>query len=396
MFDSFQLYQPEISSRIAREVQDSVFPHAVLFHGPRFSGRMSLALETCRVLSCRVLGDDRCVCASCKAFASLETPNVVIISMRDHRSILETAMGNLVEHRNASVRDFLIRSTRIMLLQYHGALMEESNQKTASAFDAASSVNEILYGIGKINDETPPVQIERWIKELREALKPLFLLAKKNTTVTISQVRAIQEWMGRTSLDGLPRFVILEGIEQSTEGARNSLLKLLEEPPADSYFFLISENAGRIMQTILSRVRRYYVPPLGEDAKTTLLNQRFFADGEAFDSLETYFLTKSGVDCAAIGALAYGFLKGILGTVPMEMKALDAMINQIDESGQSDYFIHDLMCAVEQEFLDGTFGRVKASAYMSCIKETVNRGSVFNQNRKLWLEALYYRLLETP
>ena len=394
MFDTLSLYQLDITTRIARELIDGTFPHAVLFHGARFSGRMSIVLEICRILSCRKDGFSRCDCPSCKAFAVLETPNTVIISVRDHQSVLETAVKNLVEQRTDSSKRYLIRSVRIMLLQYHGALLEEKDQKSAAAFSAASTVDELLMEIEKINENHSTAQVDKLMRQLRESIKPIVTQSRKSSALTIAQVRAIQDWTNRTSLDGLPRFVILEGIEQSMEGARNSLLKLLEEPPENTYLFLITENVGRIIPTILSRVRRYFVPPLTEDAKTLLLSREFFADGDAYDSLETYFLLHAGVDCTLIASLSEQYLKGALGVLPMDGLELHTLLNTLDETGQHEYFLRDLMLAVQQECLDGGMHAAVALKMVPMVREMANRGLIYNQNRKLTLESLFYQLRE--
>ncbi len=42
----------------------------------------------------------------------------------------------------------------------------------------------------------------------------------------------------------------------------NKLLKLIEEPPANTLFILVAENEGQVLQTILSRTQLVKVPPL--------------------------------------------------------------------------------------------------------------------------------------
>ena len=41
------------------------------------------------------------------------------------------------------------------------------------------------------------------------------------------------------------------------ESVRNALLKILEEPPADTVFILTTSRRNAVMSTILSRVRTY-------------------------------------------------------------------------------------------------------------------------------------------
>jgi DNA polymerase III subunit delta' len=49
------------------------------------------------------------------------------------------------------------------------------------------------------------------------------------------------------------------------------LLKMLEEPPANSLFFLVSHAPGRLLPTIRSRCRRLDFASLGDDAMTSIL-----------------------------------------------------------------------------------------------------------------------------
>lgn len=55
---------------------------------------------------------------------------------------------------------------------------------------------------------------------------------------------------------GGSRFVIIDQVEKLNPQGANSLLKLLEEPPSDAYFILITSNRARILSTIQSRSRK--------------------------------------------------------------------------------------------------------------------------------------------
>src|SRR5690606_16364272 len=110
-------------------------------------------------------------------------------------------------------------------------------------------------------------------------------------------------------------------------------LKVLEEPPSRSLFFIVSHAPGRLLPTIRSRCRRLDVPPLSPDTITTaiLANDGASADQEDVrlaalladgslrraillldeDGIETYrafarFVTTGGAgfDIAALHALA--------------------------------------------------------------------------------------------
>jgi DNA polymerase III subunit delta' len=50
--------------------------------------------------------------------------------------------------------------------------------------------------------------------------------------------------------------------QEASQEAANALLKLLEEPPADTWFVLTSSEPGRLLPTIRSRATALYVPAL--------------------------------------------------------------------------------------------------------------------------------------
>ena len=58
----------------------------------------------------------------------------------------------------------------------------------------------------------------------------------------------------------------------------NRLLKLIEEPPMDSYIFLVAESRDDILPTILSRCQHFFFPPLSEERVRQGLRHQFQLD----------------------------------------------------------------------------------------------------------------------
>ncbi len=56
--------------------------------------------------------------------------------------------------------------------------------------------------------------------------------------------------------------------------AANGILKILEEPPQNTFFLLVSNNAERLLPTILSRTQQVVVPLLDDDELETYLASR--------------------------------------------------------------------------------------------------------------------------
>jgi DNA polymerase III subunit delta' len=59
----------------------------------------------------------------------------------------------------------------------------------------------------------------------------------------------------------------------------NKLLKMIEEPPADTLFILVAENESLILPTILSRVQLVKIPPLPTDEVAAALQARSQLEG---------------------------------------------------------------------------------------------------------------------
>ena len=83
MYQAIRPYQPHLCDALEGDVRSGEFPQAVLFCGPRYSLKMTTALETVRLLSCQKDGADDCLCPACRANRLLEGNNLVVLSQRD-------------------------------------------------------------------------------------------------------------------------------------------------------------------------------------------------------------------------------------------------------------------------------------------------------------------------
>jgi DNA polymerase-3 subunit delta' len=77
------------------------------------------------------------------------------------------------------------------------------------------------------------------------------------------------------------RAVVIDTVDELEKSAANALLKMLEEPPANCLFLLVSHVPGRLLPTIRSRCRRLEFQPLDDDAMTSVLTREPFEFGSA-------------------------------------------------------------------------------------------------------------------
>jgi len=106
----------------------------------------------------------------------------------------------------------------------------------------------------------------RWLERLE---RPTGGLARN---ISVDQVRSLGDLLSVTPSMSPWRAVVIDAADDLEASAANALLKMLEEPPAKTVFFLVSHAPGRLLPTIRSRCRRLDFGKLSDDAMTSLLS----------------------------------------------------------------------------------------------------------------------------
>jgi DNA polymerase-3 subunit delta' len=92
--------------------------------------------------------------------------------------------------------------------------------------------------------------------------------------IIVAQVRELGEFLTLTSALSPWRVVVIDTVDELEKSGANALLKMLEEPPPNTIFFLVSHAPGRLLPTIRSRCRRLDFANLDDDAMTSILEAR--------------------------------------------------------------------------------------------------------------------------
>ncbi len=117
-----------------------------------------------------------------------------------------------------------------------------------------------------------------------EEIHPDLLILKPGGAGEVIAIEAIRDVTARLAFaphEAPARLVILEDADRLHLNAANAFLKTLEEPPARSYFILLTASEGRLLTTIVSRCQRVRFAPLGVDTVVTLLERRGVAPERA-------------------------------------------------------------------------------------------------------------------
>jgi DNA polymerase-3 subunit delta' len=91
--------------------------------------------------------------------------------------------------------------------------------------------------------------------------------------ISVDQVRGLGELFDLSPAMSDWRVAVIDTVDELEAAGANALLKMLEEPPPNSLFFLVSHAPGRLLPTIRSRCRRVDFHKLDDDAMTSILTQ---------------------------------------------------------------------------------------------------------------------------
>ena len=192
------------------------FPNAILLHGQSGIGKFAFSVELAKALLCENSNTDLRPCNQCEAchwFNSGNHPDFIALVPETHRKLLPHA-------------------------DYQG---DDSPKRGKSALDDGDSESG----------------------EKKE---------KKN--ISIEETRQAIESLSIGSHRGGNRVILIYPLEMLRPDSANTLLKSLEEPPANTIFILIADRVDRVLPTIRSRCRLLTAPRPNRDQGLTWLREQ--------------------------------------------------------------------------------------------------------------------------
>lgn len=100
------------------------------------------------------------------------------------------------------------------------------------------------------------------------------VVAPSGSTIKIEQIREVIHFASLKAVHDSKRVVVIDDADTMTDEAANSLLKILEEPPGEMIFILITGQKDKMLSTIISRCTdiHFYPLPSGEICKALAAN----------------------------------------------------------------------------------------------------------------------------
>ncbi len=102
--------------------------------------------------------------------------------------------------------------------------------------------------------------------------------------ISVNTVRNMIERMQMSSMSGQWRVILIDAVDELTVAAENAILKLLEEPPQQTLFLLVTHQLSNVLPTVRSRARVEKMHPLTMSEMRELC-ARFMGDTEISDEI---------------------------------------------------------------------------------------------------------------
>ena len=119
------------------------------------------------------------------------------------------------------------------------------------------------------------------------------IINKNNENIKIDEVREIIYSSIESSFNSPKKIFILCGIENLRKESSNALLKILEEPPQNVYFILLSRTLN-IISTIKSRTIKFHLSGMNNDELEVSKEVYYFFDGNENDILDNGIVMTGG------------------------------------------------------------------------------------------------------
>jgi len=404
---------------------------SMLFYGPGESGKGSASLELARVLSCeepqlQKRGGWKCVCVSCEQHRFLRHDDLLALGNRAFAAEITACSKTFLRNtENQNCKILFYRSIRKLMLRFSQVLMED-DPKLGKSAHLLQSLDEGLNDFLSNSESMEKTALEKTCSSL---IKTALTLESEGigSAVPIAQIRRASYWC-RLAPNGRRKTLIIENAENMRDEARNSLLKLLEEPPSSVCIVLTAKRREAVMPTILSRLRPYRFLKRSAQSEKDVIRRVFQDEGSNLNEYLDSFLPQS---TEKLHPLAAWFIVSLarLGIISAKKKGIEQIPEILNELG-SRYALDAEKCGYERSlktaaivktvvsgsnnFEESSFSRfmkicldmigevtknakdhqfaVYNDIFRKYFNEAVTAVDVLNINSTIALEALVYKL----
>jgi DNA polymerase-3 subunit gamma/tau len=239
--------------RLREDVEAGLAP-SMLFFGPPATGKGTAALELGRVLYCEGNAGHRaawnCPCPSCARHRRLLHQDLLLMGPRSFSAEIAASAAVFLREDTPQGRILFTRALRKLLCRFSPILWEEDTK--------LGRFNPLLQSLEEDMESLETAEGKDREKLCAGLVKNALKLESENLgdLIPVAQVRRAAYW-GRLAPSGRRKLLVIENADRMKDEARNSLLKILEEPPDRLTIVLATARREAILPTLLSRLRPY-------------------------------------------------------------------------------------------------------------------------------------------
>lgn len=191
------------------------------------------------------------------------------------------------------------------------------------------------------------------------------------TQITVDAIRRISHFLSMSKSEPGWRVVIIDATDDMNRFASNALLKMLEEPPSQTLFLIVSHSPASVLPTIRSRCRAIRLRSL----EPTQLRSAFENLGLAKDD--------SIQDFGAIAELSQGSVRKAISIVQLDGLALKEKLDAItSQLAQPDWLlVHKLVDEVLQRGSEEKFRLLMDFLGQHVEAEATGKGQTLSSER---------------
>lgn len=119
-------------------------------------------------------------------------------------------------------------------------------------------------------------------KKVMAGLHPdVQVVGEEEKSISVDTIRALRDQLALRPFEADRHITLIPRADRMTAQAQNALLKTLEEPAGGNVFFLLTDQPGAMLPTIVSRCRRLRFSPASVEACAAILAEKGVEPGRA-------------------------------------------------------------------------------------------------------------------
>ena len=162
---------------------------------------------------------------------------------------------------------------------------------------------------------------------------PNFFLVENqllSSDIKIEQIRKLNQFINKSTYSRNLKIIMIDNAENLNLNASNALLKSLEEPPKNTFFFLIHNSGSKILDTIKSRCVEFKIFFNENEKKNIFKNLINLHDNdlETYDVLENLYFDTPGNSLRYLVTLSNSNEKNLKSTLSIIFFFIEKLKNE--------------------------------------------------------------------